>query len=126
MNEEGTNKLMIKINWVEKKKLNYLVLKEAIPFSQRVEKFKICYEENGNMKECYNGTTIGYKRIVDLKGIQTDCLAIVIERFQSCTRNVLCGSILIKKRCVIFFLFYAVEKLTHLFQLFRRKSKKLI
>ena len=79
MNEEGTNKLMIKINWVEKKKLNYLVLKEAIPFSQRVEKFKICYEENGNMKECYNGTTIGYKRIVDLKGIQTDCLAIVIE-----------------------------------------------
>ena len=31
------------------------------------------------MKECYNGTTIGYKRIVDLKGIQTDCLAIVIE-----------------------------------------------
>ena len=79
MNEEGTNKLMIKINWVEKKKLNYLVLKEAIPFSQRVEKCKICYEENGNMKECYNGTTIGYKRIVDLKGIQTDCLAIVIE-----------------------------------------------
>ena len=79
MNEEGTNKLMIKINWIEKKKLNYLVLKEAIPFSQRVEKFKVCYEENGSMKECYNGTTIGYKKIIDLKGIQTDFLAIVIE-----------------------------------------------
>ena len=58
---------------------NYLVLKEAIPFSQRVEKFKVCYEENGSMKECYNGTTIGYKKIIDLKGIQTDFLAIVIE-----------------------------------------------
>ena len=79
MNEAGTNKLMIKINWIEKKKLNYLVLKEAIPFSQRVEKFKVCYEENGSMKECYNGTTIGYKKIIDLKGIQTDFLAIVIE-----------------------------------------------
>ena len=79
MNEAGTNKLMIKLNWIEKKKLNYLVLKEAIPFSQRVEKFKVCYEENGSMKECYNGTTIGYKKIIDLKGIQTDCLAIVIE-----------------------------------------------
>lgn len=79
MNEEGTNKLMIKIKWIERKKLNYLVLKEAIPFSQRVEKFKVCYEENGNMKECYSGTTIGYKRIIDLKGIQTDSLAIVIE-----------------------------------------------
>ncbi|RHS57304.1 alpha-fucosidase, partial [Ruminococcus sp. AM46-18] len=79
MNEAGTNKLMIKLNWIEKKKLNYLVLKEAIPFSQRVEKFKVCYEENGSMKECYNGTTIGYKKIIDLKGIQTDFLAIVIE-----------------------------------------------
>lgn len=79
MNEVGTNKLMIKINWIEKKKLNYLVLKEAIPFSQRVEKFKVCYEENESMKECYNGTTIGYKKIIDLKGIQTDFLAIVIE-----------------------------------------------
>ncbi len=79
MNEEGTNKLVIKIRWIERKKLNYLVLKEAIPFSQRIEKFKVCYEENGNMKECYRGTTVGYKRIVDLKGIQTDSLSIVIE-----------------------------------------------
>ena len=79
MNEEGTNKLMINIKWLERKKLNYLVLKEAIPFSQRVERFRVCYGENGNMTECYSGTTIGYKRIIDLKGIQTDSLAIVIE-----------------------------------------------
>lgn len=79
MNEEGMNKLMIRLRWIERKKLNYLVLKEAIPFSQRIEKFKVCYEEDGTMKECYNGTTVGYKRIVDLKGIQTDSLTIVIE-----------------------------------------------
>ena len=44
-----------------------------------VEAFNVCYEENGSMKKCYEGTTIGYKRIVDLKGIHTDSLAIVIE-----------------------------------------------
>ena len=70
---------MIRLRWIERKKLNYLVLKEAISFSQRIEKFKVCYEEDGTMKECYNGTTVGYKRIVDLKGIQTDSLTIVIE-----------------------------------------------
>lgn len=79
MNEEGMNKLMIRLQWIDMKKLNYLVLKEAIPFSQRVEKFKVCYEKNGTMKECYSGTTIGYKRIIDLKGICTDSLVIVIE-----------------------------------------------
>lgn len=79
MNEEGTNKLMIKIKWIERKKLNYLVLKEAIPFSQRIEKFKVCYIDNGNIKECYSGTTIGYKKIIDLKGILADSLVIVIE-----------------------------------------------
>ena len=79
MNEEGTNKLMIKIKWIERKKLNYLVLKEAIPFSQRIEKFKVCYIDNGNIKECYSGTTIGNKKTIDLKGILADSLVIVIE-----------------------------------------------
>ena len=79
LNEAGTNKLVIKIKWIERKELHYLVLKEAIPLSQRVEAFNVCYEENGSIKKCYEGTTIGYKRIVDLKGIHTDSLAIVIE-----------------------------------------------
>nr|WP_315036164.1 alpha-L-fucosidase [uncultured Lachnoanaerobaculum sp.] len=79
MNEEGDNKLSININFRESKKLNYLVLKEAIPFSQRVERFKIYYEENGNIKEYCKGTTIGYKRIIDLKGLLTNKLIVSIE-----------------------------------------------
>lgn len=79
MNEEGENKLSININFSERKKLNYLVLKEAIPFSQRVERFKIYYEENGNIKEYCKGTTIGYKRIIDLKGLLTNKLIVSIE-----------------------------------------------
>lgn len=79
MNEEGENKLMIRIKWHNQKKLNYLVLKEAIPFSQRVENFRVCYAEGENIKTYCQGTTIGYKKIIDLKGILTDELTVVIE-----------------------------------------------
>jgi len=80
MNKEGDNKLMIEIKFDECKKLNYLVLKEAITFSQRVEKFNVYFnDESGNKIKIFEGTTIGYKRIIDLKGTKTDNLTIEIE-----------------------------------------------
>jgi len=79
-NEEGNKKLEIKFRWSEARELSYLVLKEAIQFSQRVEKFTVNYErEDGCMEVCYSGTVIGYKKIVDLKGIETKSLKIYIE-----------------------------------------------
>lgn len=80
MNKEGDNKLLIEIKFDECKKLNYLVLKEAITFSQRVEKFNVYFnDESGNKIKIFEGTTIGYKRIIDLKGTETDNLTIEIE-----------------------------------------------
>lgn len=80
MNTEGDNKLLIEIKFDECKKLNYLVLKEAITFSQRVEKFNVYFnDESGNKIKIFEGTTIGYKRIIDLKGTKTDNLTIEIE-----------------------------------------------
>ena len=80
MNKEGENKLLIEIKFDEYKKLNYLVLKEAITFSQRVEKFNVYFnDESGNKIKIFVGTTIGYKRIIDLKGTKTDNLTIEIE-----------------------------------------------
>ena len=80
MNKEGDNKLLIEIKFDECKKLKYLVLKEAITFSQRVEKFNVYFnDESGNKIKIFEGTTIGYKRIIDLKGIKTDNLTIEIE-----------------------------------------------
>lgn len=80
MNKEGENKLLIEIKFDECKKLNYLVLKEAITFSQRVEKFNVYFnDESGNKIKIFEGTTIGYKRIIDLKGNKTDNLTIEIE-----------------------------------------------
>ena len=80
MNKEGDNKLLIEIKFDECKKLNYLVLKEAITFSQRVEKFNVYFnDESVNKIKIFEGTTIGYKRIIDLKGNKTDNLTIEIE-----------------------------------------------
>ena len=80
MNKEGENKLLIEIKFDEYKKLNYLVLKEAITFSQRVEKFNVYFnDESGNRIKIFEGTTIGYKRIIDLIGTKTDNLTIEIE-----------------------------------------------
>lgn len=80
VNKEGENKLLIEIKFDECKKLNYLVLKEAITFSQRVEKFNVYFnDESGNKIKIFEGTTIGYKRIIDLKGTKTDNLTIEIK-----------------------------------------------
>ena len=79
-NEDGKRELTIKLQWKEKKLLSYLVLKEAIPYSQRVEKFSVWYvTEDGEKKKMVDATTIGYKKIIDLERIETDFLEIIIE-----------------------------------------------
>lgn len=78
-NPEGKKELDLHVKWKERKKLSYLVLKENIMFSQRVEAFNVCYKtETGAFNNCYNGTVIGYKRIIELNGINTDELLIQI------------------------------------------------
>lgn len=78
-NPEGCRELKIQIRWKENKKLSYLVLKENIMFSQRVESYDVSYKTaEGEFKICYQGTVIGYKRIIELEGIETDQLLIHI------------------------------------------------
>ena len=78
-NKAGDRELTIHLQWTEKKKLSYLVLKEAIPFSQRVEKFEIFVKEGEIWNSIYTGTVIGYKKIIDLQGVETDAIEIRIE-----------------------------------------------
>ena len=59
-------------------KLGYLVIKENIRMGQRVESFTVSVSENGSFREVYEGTVIGYKRIVPLNNVVTDSLKIKI------------------------------------------------
>lgn len=79
-NEEGEKKLQIDLVWEEALQLSYLVLKENILFSQRIESFEVL-EENifGQWETVYQGTVIGYKKIVPLNGLTTKKLRIIIN-----------------------------------------------
>jgi alpha-L-fucosidase len=46
--------------------------------SQRIESFAVDALIDDCFREMYRGTTVGYKRIVPLDGIETDCVRIRI------------------------------------------------
>ncbi len=76
--EVSSGKADILIEFPKEEKLGYIIIKENILKSQRVENFAIDIFENGEFSEIYRGTTIGYKRIVPLNGVETDRIQIRI------------------------------------------------
>lgn len=78
-NPVGMRELEITLEWKKEQRIAYLVLKEAIQFSQRVEQFAIsCIREEGTEETVYEGTVIGHKKIVPLGGIKTRKLKVRI------------------------------------------------
>ena len=76
MPQDRTAEILISFN--TPKKLGFLVLKENIRMSQRVESFAVDVFEDGDFREIYSGTVIGFKRIVPLNGVNADRLRIRI------------------------------------------------
>lgn len=68
----------------ESKTLGYLVLKEAIQHSQRVEAFQIFAADIKTQKwiPVYDGTVIGYQKIIPLLGLYTSKIKIKITDFR--------------------------------------------
>ena len=62
--------------------LGYLVLKEAVCYSQRVEKFEIFVKEGEIWNSIYTGTVIGYKKIISVKGQKAQKVKIVLHDFR--------------------------------------------
>ncbi len=76
MSDNSTTEITFRFDKPEK--LGYLVIKENIRMGQRVESFTVSVSENGSFREVYEGTVIGYKRIVPLNDVVTDSLKIKI------------------------------------------------
>lgn len=71
--------------------LSYLVLQEAIQFSQRVEAFEVyTYQEDAYVK-IYDGTVIGYKKIISISGVHTEKVKIVIKESRGCPKIAFLG-----------------------------------
>ena len=73
-----TSSAVITLTWKVSETINHIVLKENIRKSQRVERFCIEALIKGNFEKIYENTVIGYKRIIKLDSIKTNCLRIKI------------------------------------------------
>ena len=78
MTEDEMTVPVINITWKEKQIIRHIILKENILFSQRVEKFRIEAALDDCFQTVYEGTVIGYKRIVPLVPVHTNKIRIRI------------------------------------------------
>lgn len=76
--DKGRSTAEITTKWNSPVNIGNIVLKENILEGQRVESFTVEAEQDGNFTEVYNGTVIGYKRIVPLNGLKTKSIRITI------------------------------------------------
>lgn len=75
---------MLDFTFESEKKIKYVVLKEDIRYSQRVEAFDIFLKKaNGNYTHVYSGTVIGSCKIAALKGIKCTGARVIIRQSRS-------------------------------------------
>ena len=74
----------LEVDLGEKKTINYVIVQEYIKLGQRVKNFTIEVEKNGNWQEVANGTTIGYKRILKLKPVETQKIRVTFKNSKAC------------------------------------------
>ena len=76
--EDGKTNTEIIITWPDTLEISYIVMKENILLSQRIEKYEVVI--NSEKDECvlYEGTTVGYKKIIPLIKVKTNKVIIRI------------------------------------------------
>lgn len=75
---DGITDCSISLKWEKDIRMKYLVLKENILFSQRIEKFEIQALLHGDFQTVYEGTVVGYKKIIPIDAIDTSEIRIRI------------------------------------------------
>ncbi|SFU37301.1 alpha-L-fucosidase [Pustulibacterium marinum] len=69
----------LEIEFSAPKEVNFILLQEYIALGQRVEKFKIEALVDGTWKKVTEGTTIGYKRILQFPEVNASAIKVTIE-----------------------------------------------
>lgn len=77
-----TNSFEIELN--EPKEVNYVVLQEYIKLGQRVKSFAIEAKLGNDWKIIGEGTTVGYKRIINVEPQETAVIRITIRDAKAC------------------------------------------
>lgn len=74
----------LEIDLGKSQKLNFISLQEYIPLGQRIKKFSVEIRANQTWQPVAEGTTIGYKRILKLNGVEADAVRITIQNAKAC------------------------------------------
>lgn len=81
---DGDNTPVLNIKLPEVKSVTHVVIKECIPYSQRIEKYAIDAKVGGEWVEINRGTTVGYKKIAKFDAVMTDEIRIRILDSRVC------------------------------------------
>lgn len=76
--EDGSTAVSLDFAWEQPVSVRYVVLRENIRLSQRIEAFTIEVLRAGDWQTVHEGTVVGYKRIAVLPDIETDRLRVRI------------------------------------------------
>jgi alpha-L-fucosidase len=75
---------IIEIELGESQPLHFIELQEYIQLGQRVKSFTVEIRSNNNWQQIAEGTTIGYKRILKVNGVNADAVRIIIKDSKAC------------------------------------------
>ncbi len=78
---DGTHEDTIRVTFDSERRIGYVVLKENILYSQRIEAF-LLEDPDGN--ELYRGTIVGYKKIIPLEGRELSGFTLKILESRVC------------------------------------------
>lgn len=79
---DNTAEIHVKLECV--KRVSHIVVKECIPFSQRVEQYAMDVKTADGWQEVCSGTTIGYQKIAHFAPVETDEIRIRILDSRVC------------------------------------------
>lgn len=77
--DDGVTAAILTIGFPSAVTFKNILLREPIRFGQRISRFEAQVLENGEWKTIFNGTTIGYKRLIALEPVTTAAIRILIR-----------------------------------------------
>lgn len=80
--EENKAQMKITAKWDALTDVSAIVLKEDIRFSQRVEKYQVFIQGEEGLELLYEGTTIGFRKIISINKRKTNTVIVEINDFR--------------------------------------------
>lgn len=77
--EKKKSQMKITAAWNNFREISAIVLKEDIRFSQRVEKYRVFIQGKEGLELLYEGTTIGFRKIISINRRKTNVVIVEID-----------------------------------------------